>query len=117
MTKKIFLILLVVLLLGFLIKSGEQIYNSLQADKRLSDEIESLAKLQKQNSELKKRLAEVQGVAFIEEQARDKLNFSRPGETVVVIPQEEIDKILSLENPVSEIKLPNWQGWIRLFWK
>ncbi|MDO8498222.1 MAG: septum formation initiator family protein [bacterium] len=117
MVKKFFFILLVVLLLGFLYSAGGQIYSSLQADKRLEGEIEDLAKLQKHNSELKKRLAEVQGISFVEEQARNKLNFSRPGETVVIIPPEEIDKILSLENPVPEIKLPNWQGWLKLFWK
>lgn len=108
--------MLVVFILGLGYSLVTQVYNSLQAENRLRQETEDLAKLEKKNAELKRRLAEVQGISFLEEQARDKLNFSRPGEAIVIIPPEEIEKILKLEQKLPEVKYPHWQGWLRLFW-
>ncbi len=94
-----------------------QIYNSLEAGNRLDRELNKLAELQKKNSELKKRLADVETHQFIEQQARDKLNLTREGETMVIIPEHELQKVLGIEQKSVEIKLPNWMGWLKLFYK
>lgn len=115
--KKLTIILIIFLLLALFYGLGKQIYSSLQSSKRLEIEIEAVDKLQKKNTQLKKKFQEVQTPQFIEREARDKLNFSRPNETVIIIPEEEIEKVLNAQKGVEEIKLPNWQGWLRLFFK
>lgn len=117
MIKKVIFTLIILLLIIAFYSLGKQIFESMQAGKRLEQETEALVSLRKKNSELKKRLTEVGSVGFIEQQARDKLNLVRPGETIVIIPRGEIEKILGAEIEKGVENLPNWQGWLRLFWK
>ena len=83
----------------------------------MDNEAEKLTLLQRRNEELKKKLVEVGSLQFIEQQARDKLSLARPGETIMVIPQSEIDKVLGAQKEVQKIVEPYWQGWLRLFWR
>lgn len=106
------IILVVGLILISLIK---QISESLDVGKRLDQEVEEVTKLQEENKRLKKRLEEVLKVEFIEEVARNKLNLSRANETVVIIPQEMISQVIAASQEIKEPQLPNWQGWLRLF--
>lgn len=118
MRKKIVAFLAIVLLLGFFYALGKQIFDALDKGKRLDIETEDLARLQKKNFELKKKLAEVQSLQFIEERARNKLNLARPNETVIIIPQEVLDKVLKeWEEEKKTETSPNWQGWLKLFWQ
>lgn len=93
----------------------KQIIDSLQVGSRLDMETEKLLSLQKKNSELKSQLQQVNTIDFIESQARDRFNFSRVGETVVIISQDEINKVLGTMIEKKEEILPNWQGWLKLF--
>lgn len=96
---------------------AKQTYDSLQVESRVDTETEKLLSLQKQNTELKKQLEEVHSLEFIESQARDRLNFTRANETVVIISQEELQKVLGVAVEKQKEVIPNWQGWVRLFWK
>lgn len=107
-------ILLIIVICYSLIK---QIYDSSQVGNRLNTETAKLVSLQKQNSELKSQLQKVNSIEFIESEARDRLNFSRMGETVVIISQDEINKVLGTMTEKKEEILPNWQGWLKLFFK
>ena len=115
MPKKVIFILVGVFLviLGYSLIS--QIISTLRSDDRLEQASTELHKLELKNRELRKRLAEVKSIEFIEQQARDKLSFGREGETVVIIPEEKIQEVLSDKDENEEPKLPNWQGWLRLF--
>lgn len=115
MIKKLAIIAALLLITGVFYVLFRQISESFQAAKRLDTEVETLTKLQKKNSDLKKRLAEVGTTRFIESQARDKLNMSREGETVVIIPQDELNKVLGVWEEKKEEVLPYWQGWVKLF--
>jgi len=106
--------LLIIVICYSLIK---QVVDSLQSGSRVDTETEKLLSLQKQNSELKSKLQQVNSPEFIESQARDRLNFSREGETVVIISQDEINKVLSTMLEKKEEVVPNYQGWLRLFFK
>lgn len=88
------------------IKSGE----------RLSDSVNAVYKLEIKNKELKKRLAEVQSPDFIEKEVRNKLGLSKKGETVVVIPEDKLKLILGASTS-AQIRLPNWLGWLKVFFK
>ncbi|OGE31101.1 hypothetical protein A2631_05515 [Candidatus Daviesbacteria bacterium RIFCSPHIGHO2_01_FULL_44_29] len=106
---------IIILLLAFgLIR---QISTALQASKRLDSSADTVNKLQDENRKLKKRLTDVEQDDYIEQQARDKLNFARPNETVVIIPQSELDKVISLYKTSEPIAVPNWQKWLNLIFK
>lgn len=96
---------------------AKQTYDSLQVESRVSAETEKLISLERQNTDLKKQLEEVHSIGFIESQARDRLNFARANETVVIISQEEIQKILGVATQKKEEVTSNWQGWLKLFFK
>lgn len=117
MLKRLFYVLIIFFILLGSFAVGQQVLTSLQAGRRLEEDAEELLKMQLKNAELKKRLLEVQSVRFIEEQARDKLNLAKDNETVVVIPPQEMEKVLALKKQVIPEVIPNWLGWLRLFWK
>ncbi|MDO8429287.1 MAG: septum formation initiator family protein [Candidatus Daviesbacteria bacterium] len=115
MNKKLIIVAAGVIILAVLYSLGRQISDAMLAGNRLDQASLELSELQKKNNELQDKLKEVQTVGFIEREARDKLNLAREKETVVVIPDSEINRILGLYSKVEEIKLPNWQGWLKLF--
>lgn len=115
--RKIVFALIFLIILVIFYALGSQIYGSLRSGDRLNQEMEVLVSLQKKNMELKNKLNLVQSVGFIEEEARNKLNLAREGEMVLLISQKRIDQVLGAEKKqVEEIKIPNWQGWLKLFW-
>lgn len=116
MRKRTVYIVTACLFLALLYGLVKQLTDSLKAGRRLEMEMEELSRLQQKNTELRKRLAAVESSQFIEKVARDKLNLARPGETMVIISQEEIDKVLYPKREVTPIPLSNWQGWLKLFW-
>lgn len=111
------------ILLGVIL-AGVIIYNlvgtivaALKSEERFAKSIDALSRLQIQNQELKKKLAQVKKPEFLEQQTRDQLGLSKPGETVVVIPAEKIDQVLGLNKKLEEARLPNWLGWWKVFFK
>lgn len=117
MTKKLSILIVSLLILGLLYSLSQSITNYLRTGYRIRTAEEEVALLEAKNNTLKQKLQDSETVEFIEQQARDKLNMARPGETVFIIPQSEIDKVVALdkkEEPVREV-LPNWKGWLRLF--
>lgn len=105
------LILAVIILYGF----SQQIINSLQAGKRLEIAQQELVQAKIKNEQLKKTLQDVKKISYIEYIARDKLNMARPNETVFIIPDKVLDQALAPKEKKAEEKVPNYQGWIRLF--
>lgn len=56
---------------------------------------------------------------FIEKEARDKLGKARPGETIVVLPSEDVLRNFAPPEPqedeMSLDNLPVWRQWVRTF--
>jgi cell division protein FtsL len=115
MNKAITIIVIVIVAVSILTGLSKQIVNALNASQRLDEETNKVTKLTQKNNQLKKELALSQSPDAIEKVARDELNMGKPGETVVVIPEELISKVIEEGKPKIEPKLPNWQGWLRLF--
>ena len=65
---------------------------------------------------MKKKLIRIQSPEFIEEEIRNKLGFAKKGETVVVIPDEKLKSVLGASSS-AQIRLPNWLGWLRVFFQ
>lgn len=74
-----------------------------------------------ENNKLNKDLLYVQSQEYIEKQAREKLNMSKKGETVVIVPEELTKQIATFEATLSASffehpqPIPNWKKWWSLF--
>ncbi len=114
MIKK-FLPLLTILAIFLLVYSLiNQILAAFKSGERLSQSAEVAYSLEAKNQELRKKLTEIKSPTFIEQQARDKLGLSKKGETVVIIPEEKLRQVLGASQS-ARIRLPNWLGWLKLF--
>lgn len=93
-----------------------QIINTTKSGDRLSQAADTVYKLELKNKELKKKLTQIQSPDFIEQQARDKLGLSKKGETLFIIPEETLRLVLGASQSAQEVRLPNWLGWLKVFW-
>lgn len=94
-----------------------QITTTMKSGERLSSQAEIVYKLEAKNRELKKKLTQIQSSEFIEEQARDKLGLAKPGETVIIIPEDKLKSVMGGTVSAQQLRLPNWLGWWRVFFK
>lgn len=117
MIKKISLGLIILVSLVVAYNLLTQIMGAAKYGERLSQAAETLYELEIKNKELKKKLSDIQSPEFIEKEARNKLGLSKKGETVVVITEEKIKQILGASGSAQEVRLPNWLGWFRVFFK
>lgn len=115
MIRKIILTLVLILTIFAIFNLVRQTSLALQASKRLDKDLHDLNAIQKQNTDLRNKLSLTQQADFIEQQARDKLNRAKDNETVVIIPEDLIQKVLSANIKPVKVKLPNWQAWLKLF--
>lgn len=106
--------ILIVVLVAFNLVN--QIFNTVKSGERLSKEAEEVYKLEAKNKDLKKKLSEVKSTQFLEEQARNRLGLGKKGETVVIIPEEKLKEVLGASESAQEARLPNWLGWLKVFW-
>lgn len=82
-----------------------------QAKDKLTRRELALAALLRQKEDLLRKQGEVEAPGYLEKVARDQLGLARPGEEVVIIP----DELLSLGAEVASGEaVPNWKKWARL---
>jgi hypothetical protein len=75
---------------------------------------EKVYQLEKEQQKLLEKRQYYQSEEFIEEEARNKLGLSRPGETIVILPPN-VGEILGQKEGIPEKEIPNWQKWWKLF--
>lgn len=117
MFRKVIISAIIVIVLVIAFNLVTQITNSVKSGERLSTQAEIVYKLEAKNRELKKKLTQIQTPDFIEEQARNKLGLGKPGETMVIIPDEKLKQVLGASNSTQTARLPNWLGWWRVFFR
>ena len=80
-------------------------------------ERQKVAKMEADNTTLQAQIAQAQGSDFIEKQIRDKLGLVKPGEAIVVLPDDNILRKLAPQVIEEEETLPdpNWKKWEKLF--
>jgi cell division protein FtsL len=115
MFKKFLVIVIIIVAIIILVGLVRQIYTALGADERFNEVFQDVSKLERENKDLKKQLAQAQSLDSVEQIARDDLNLSLPNETVVVVPEDLIDKVVNPPPPYTPPKPANWEGWLRLF--
>lgn len=73
-----------------------------------------LQKVLQEEADLKKQLVYSQSSEFVEKEARDKLGMTKPGETIVILP-ENVESILGVQDEVKKEPISNWKLWFNLF--
>lgn len=117
MIKKITVLFFILMVLSLAYNLVRQISGTTGSSDRLGQMIEEVQKLEAKNKELRQKLEQIKSAGFIEEQARNKLGLGRDGETVVIIAENRLKEVLGASESATIIRLPNWLGWFRLFWR
>ena|SRR3990167_10804347 len=86
-------------------------YQSFQKLSEINREQEKVKGLEVKNSDLKLELQKRDSTYFIEQEARNRLGYSRPGETNIIIESSEIG--LSTQDKQEKQKT-NLQSWLDL---
>lgn len=117
MLRKVIIISIIVVVLVVIFNLISQILTTIKSGERLSSQAEVVYSLEAKNRELKKKLTQIQSPQFIEEQARNKLGLGKPGETMVIIPEDKLKAVMGATQSAQITRLPNWLGWWRVFFK
>jgi cell division protein FtsB len=112
--KKITTYLFLGLILLLIINLGKDLYRISRSGERLDQAKEELAELKKENKKLKERQEASKHSFYIEKQIRDKLGMAKPGETVVILP-EDINWEQQSRKEQMQTDLPTWKQWFILF--
>ncbi len=109
------LIIVVIILLSLSLLGS--ITRILGANQKLTQANNKILAAQKEQEDLKKKVAEAKSQEFIERQARDKLGLVKEGDIVVVLPDAQTLKLLAPTHEKEENFLPdpNWKKWVKLF--
>ena len=112
-SKTVQLIIIVVgalLILNF----SRDILKLLKAGDRLKEAEEKVTRLEKEHQALQEKREFYASEEFVEQEARNKLNMARPGETIVILPPN-VKEILGHSDRPQAPDIPNWQKWWKLF--
>ena len=93
-----------------------QITEAIKSGERLSQSADVVYRLEARNRQLKEKLSQIQSPQFLEEEARNALGLVKRGETMVIIPEEKLKSVLGASQS-AQIRLPNWLGWWRVFFR
>ncbi len=104
------LLIIFLVLVANLIKSWYFLQKRLDLVKHTQDKLEQVAQ---EHENLKRQLARVEADDYIEREARNKLNYTREGEVVILLPS--ISPISKPTPTPTEIPL-NWLKWAKLFY-
>lgn len=116
MIRKITLGLIILVILFVVYNLINQIIEATRSGERLSEAADAVHKLEIKNKQLKNQLSQARSQEFIEEAIRNKLGLAKKGETVVIIPEEKLKAVLGASQS-AVVRLPNWLGWLRVFFK
>jgi cell division protein FtsB len=114
MRKKLINLTILIVGVGLIISLSRDILRLLKAGDRIKQSQVRVEELEKKNRELAGLKAYYESEEFIEQQARNKLNLSKKGETVVVLP-ENVEELIDYQPPGELEKDPSWRQWWNLF--
>lgn len=105
---------------GFLLFSfGEKIIASRQIDKEIKAVEENIARLESQSREFSKLLNYLGTNEFVEQEARLKFNLRKPGESVAILPEIEIqnekENNLKGDGTNTGVQMNNPKKWWKYF--
>jgi len=112
--KKPIQILIIIIGIALIVSLSRSILKMFRARDELRLAEQKIEELQKEAAILTEKKDFYQSEEFIEQEARNKLNMVKEGETVVVLPPNLKELLGGRENQ-PQILLPNWRQWLNLF--
>lgn len=107
-------ILVILMGIGLIVNLSKDILKLLKSSDEMRLAEKKIEELQKESEILAQKKEYFQSDFFVEEEARDKLNMAKVGETVVILPPN-LKEILGVEKSQPVKSLPNWRQWLNLF--
>ncbi len=107
-------ILIILVGIGLIVSLSRDILRLLRSADELKLAAQKVEELQKESESLAQKKGYYQSESFIEEEARNKLNMAKVGETVVILPPNLKEVIGRKENQLTK-PLSNWYQWLNLF--
>lgn len=111
MKKRLLQVIFSLIGIGLIVKITGNIFRLIKAGEQIKLAEERVLKLEKEKKELLEKYQYYQSPEFVEEEARNKLNMARPGETIVILPPNAS----KFSSPPPKENLPNWKKWWQLF--
>ncbi|MBI5358396.1 septum formation initiator family protein [Candidatus Amesbacteria bacterium] len=105
--------LLFIILIIFTLRSGYGIWKLWRTRSIVKDAQIRLEKTRLENQKLTQKLAEIQSEEFVEREAREKLGLGKPGETILILPDQITNHKSQITNQ-DDFK-PNWRLWWDLY--
>jgi len=108
--KKIIYFIVIIILLLTINDLAHSIYDTWQKQDLITQAQQELTAEVNENSHLKKQISQVNQPQFVESEARDKLLLAKPGEGVIIIPNNQLH-IDSTQEAKPVDTRPNWIKW------
>lgn len=105
--------LLLIILIIFALRSGYGIWKLWRTRSIVQDAQVRLEKARLENQRLTQKLAEIQSEEFVERETREKLGLGKPGEVVLILPNQNQDPNSLPTTHNSQI--PIWKQWWDLY--
>lgn len=107
---------IILISLGLIISLAKDIVRLWRAGDRIRPVEEKAQQLAEEQQKLLEKKTYVQSEEFVEEEARNKLNMVKPGETVVILPPN-LAQVLGRQQKPAAPEIPNWRQWWNLFFQ
>ena len=117
---KFFLVFFVILFLVVLFGLAKGTVKNYQVDSEIVELQKDISQLEKQNQEFKQLVNYLETDSFVEQEAKLKMGYKKPGENLVIIPQEETTEQNIIFNEYQQLSNPaKWWAYFFLnrLWK
>lgn len=111
------LVIFIVIIYLFVV-IGKTIYSNYQSNKGIEKQENEVELLETNITDIQNKINYYQTNSYKEKEAREKLGYKAPGETVVSVPYDQ-DKDKSEDQSLGEvqIKTPNYKYWLEYFFE
>ena len=107
-------ILIIIVGIGLIVSLSRDILRLLKASDKMRLAEKKIEELQKESESLTQKKDYYQSDFFVEEEARNKLNMAKIGETLVILPPN-LKQVLGEKDNQPTKPLSNWHQWLNLF--
>lgn len=114
MRKKMKRIFILIIGICLIVKLTGDIRHLLKASEQVKLTGQRVLELEEEKKRLLEKKEYYQSEEFIEEEARNKLNMAKPGETIVILPPN-VGELVGRSQKETFTPLPNWKKWWNLF--
>lgn len=108
MNNRFFRYLVIIIGIILIINTIKAIGDAWRAGDRVELRGQKINLLEKENEKIKQKIAEVESPEYLEQIARDKLNLSKPGEVLIILPK---DIYATNSANLKSDNRSNWQKW------